>query len=470
MPASARYVDWIHVASVALLGAVVLMPAITSFEDVTFRVGNIQMNLRVAAYFTTSLTACVAAAAVLVRSKWYPAWLKAMVLMLVWLWITALVSGQSPIEWLPTIVRFVLYFSAAVVFCHVGRGIGSSEEARVWSLAVFWTLLVAALVPGLAGLMEWIRGMAPLLNGAPRISGSMPTHPVAYSLVLVVSALATMGIAIVRGRTLLAALLWALAASVTALVFMTFTRLSILLLAGGVVALAILLPAPRRTRGIRLATAIAISASVVLLALPTFDARFTYMTPLSTVMSRIGSTDPDGSRTPDPESSTNPQPSGKPAGGQPIDISVDGSAAYRILLTERGLEYVARSPLFGNGPGSFDRLYQAETGRSSVAAHNDLMAMAVGSGVPGLIVYILVLAAVVWSMWPRGSIGVVEADALATVALVTFVGINIGATIHNPNYFVEIELPVWIMAGLAVGLRSNGKLHRVSMLSQAEAK
>ena len=40
------------------------------------------------------------------------------------------------------------------------------------------------------------------------------------------------------------------------------------------------------------------------------------------------------------------------------------------------------------------------------------------------------------------------------MALVVLVGINIGATIHNPNYFVEIEMPVWIMAGLAVGLMS----------------
>ena len=294
-PVSARGHGWLHVVAALLLGVVVLLPAITSFEAVTFHVAGIDMNVRVAAYFATSLISCIAATAALIQSRWYPTWIKLMLLVLVWLCVTALVSGQSPVEWLPTIVRFGLYFSTAVVFCLVGRTLESTDDARTWSLAVFWILLIAALIPGIVGFVEWLHGTAPVVNGAPRIAGSMPTHPVAYSLVLAVSAIATMGIAIVRGRTLLAVLLWALVASMTALVFMTFTRMSILLLAGGVVAIAVFLPANRRVRSIRIAATVVICAAVVLLAQPTFEARFTYATPLSTVISRIGSDESDGS-------------------------------------------------------------------------------------------------------------------------------------------------------------------------------
>ena len=88
-----------------------------------------------------------------------------------------------------------------------------------------------------------------------------------------------------------------------------------------------------------------------------------------------------------------------------------------------------------------------------MAAHNDLLSVAVETGVPGLVLYLFTLASVAWALWPRRSTGIREADALMVTALVALGAINLAAAIHNPLYFVEIELPIWILVGTALGLR-----------------
>ena len=86
----------------------------------------------------------------------------------------------------------------------------------------------------------------------------------------------------------------------TAVVFMTFTRLSIALLVASGAAVAALLPATRRVRLTRVIGALVVGAAVVLLAQPTFEARFTYATPLSEVISRTG-------QSPSPQIQSGPQ-------------------------------------------------------------------------------------------------------------------------------------------------------------------
>ena len=92
-------------------------------------------------------------------------------------------------------------------------------------------------------------------------------------------------------------------------------------------------------------------------------------------------------------------------------------------------------------------------GRAHVAAHDDFLSVAVETGLPGLVLYLLTFASLAWAMWPRRATGILEADALIVTALVALGAIDIGAAIHNPTYFVEIQLPIWILVGTALGLR-----------------
>lgn len=425
-----------------LVAAALVLPAITSGEFVVLPVAGIDWNLRVAAYFGVAAVAAVVAFSTVVRMDEHPAWLYLMVAMLGWLTITGLLANQSPVEWVPTVVRFALYFSAATISYVFGRSL-NRDQVLVTSRLLPLAILAAAAIPAMAGIAEFIRGSAPVINGAPRVSGSMPTHPVAYSLVLTLSALVTLGPALLRGRKLGGLLRWVAIAVLMALVFTTYTRLSILLLVACGVVVAVLLPGPGRVRLTRLAGTSLLAAAVVFLAQPTFNARFTYPTPLSEVISRSD---------PSPRLSPGPSPL---ANDDTPDIDVDGSVAYRVLLTQHGLRFLSQSPIIGHGPGSFDRLFEAESGRANVAAHNDVLSLAVETGLPGLMLYIFILGSVAWALRPNRPTGVLEADALIVTALVALGAINLGAAIHNPTYFVEIQLPVWILVGTALGIREQ---------------
>jgi hypothetical protein len=428
-----------------LVAAAILLSAITSAEQVTFSVAGADLNLRVAAYFGVTAVTGVFSLPILLAMDRRPVWLKLMLATVAWFTFTALVARQSPVEWLPTVVRFALYFGAATICYWFGRSLTDPGQVRRVARLLPLAILAAAAIPAAAGIAEFIRGSAPIVNGAPRVSGSMPTHPVAYSLVLALSALAVMGPAFLLGRTRGAILRWIAVAVLTALVFTTFTRLSILLLVASGAAVAALLPAAGRVRLMRVAGAVVVGAAVVLLAQPTFEARFTYPAPLSEVIS--GETQ-------------SPAPSGGDigdSGGDGGEIEVDNSIAYRIMLTKYGLAYLAQSPIVGHGPGSFHRLFEADSGRARVAAHNDFMSVAVETGLPGLGLYVLTLGAIVWALWRRRSTGILEADALVITALVALLVVNIGAAIHNPTYFVEIQLPIWILVGTALGIGDRAR-------------
>jgi O-antigen ligase len=427
----------ITLAWLLLVAAAIVLPAVTSWEQVTFSLAGIGMNLRVGVYFGVAVVAGVSALTIVVRMERRPAWLKLMLAMVAWFTFTALVAHQSPVEWLPSVVRFVLYSSAATVCYQFGRSLRDRDEVLTVSRFLPLAILAAAAIPAAAGLAEFIRGSAPVINGAPRVSGSMPTHPVAYSLVLALSALAIMAPAFLLGRKWGGIARWIAVAALTGLVFATFTRLSILLLVASAAMVAALLPATRRLRFTRFAGAVVVGVVVVLLAQPTFETRFMNPEPLSTIIAGSPQTATPGTAT---------------AGWDP---EVDDSIAYRIMLTQHGLNYFSQSPIVGQGPGSFHRLFEADSGQANVAAHDDLLSVAVETGLPGLVLYLVTLASLAWVLWPRRSTGIPEADALIVTALVALGVINLGAAIHNPTYFVEIQLPVWILVGTALGLRER---------------
>ena len=447
---------WLLPVQGILLLAAVVFPAITSWERITFDPMGIELNVRVVVYSAIAGLAGSAAAIRIVQMRIYPVWLSLMLAMLGWLLLTALAAAQSPREWLPTIVRYVLYFGSAVVFFSTARLLTGSPGIRTSASLLAAVVLAAAVVPMLAGTWQILTGSASMLNGAPRVSGSMPSHPAAYSLVLVVCAVTTMSIS--RSHSMGSALRWLAVTAITVMVFATYTRLSILLLIASGVALAALLPGDPRSRVARTAAAAIVGAAVILVAQPTFEARFTYPTSISHVIAsgQDGASADPGSLPDDGDIASPNLGGGQARNGQPsLDFEVDNSIAFRIMLTKKGLEYLAQSPLVGHGPGSFHRLFEAETGQAQVAAHDDLMSVAVSSGIPGLILYLALFVAIGWSLWPRKPIGVPEADGVAVAALVILLAVNMGATIHNPTYFVEIQLPIWILVGAGLGYRAQ---------------
>lgn len=440
-----RVVGTMPPAAVVLVAAAIVLPAITWTERTVFDVGGVSMNIRVAAYFFLAAIAAVAALPIAIRVRPRPVWVVLMAVWLGWLLLTSLAARQSLIEWVPTTVRFVLYFSAALIFYDHARSRSSlaEREALAWLLPI--VVLGMSVIPSIAGIAEFIRGDALFLNGARRISGSMPGHPVAYSLLLAVSVMATVAPALLRGRSHGAVLRWLASAGLILVIFVSYTRLTVVMLVGAAILIAALLSAPTPRRASRVAGMLAAAAAVVALAQPVFEARYIYVAPISSVIDQPNVTQAPGS-TLDPPAS--PQPS-----GGPFDLEIDASLGYRIKLTQRAIAYLLESPIIGHGPGSFDRLNEVDTGIAGVAAHNDALLYAVETGIPGLVIYVLVLLSIAISLWPRGRPQSRDVDALTVGGLVILGIINVGGAIHNPTYFVEVQLPIWILVGTGLGLR-----------------
>lgn len=442
-----RVVGTMPPAAVVLVAAVIVLPAITWTERTVFDVGGVSMNARVATYFVVAAIAGVAALPIAIRLRPRPVWLVLMATWLGWLLLTSLAARQSLIEWVPTTVRFLLYFSAALVFYDHARSRSSlaGREALAWFLPI--VVLAMAVVPSIAGIAEVVRGDAPFLNGAPRISGSMPRHPVAYSLVLAVSVMATVAPALIRGRSLGAVLRWLAIAGLILVIFATYTRLTVVMVVGAAILIAALLSAPAPKRASRVAGMLVAGAAIVVLAQPLFEARFIYAAPISSVIDQPNV-------TPAPGSTLDPRASRQPGGG-PLDVEIDASLGYRIKLMQRAITYLLESPIIGHGPGSFDRLNEVDTGITGVAAHNDALLYAVETGIPGLVIYALVLLSIAMALWPRGPAGSREVDALIVGGLVVLGVTNVGGAIHNPTYFVEVQLPIWMLVGASLGFRTR---------------
>lgn len=449
-----------------------VLPAITWTERTTFAIAGASLNARVLIYFVVAAVAFGFSVPIVWRMETRPFWLNVAIVMTVWLAITSVVAHQTPVEWLPTLVRYTLYFSTALICYWFGQSPPDRSGLRFVSRVTLVALVAAMAIPALAGLVEFARGTAPLLNGARRVAGTMPTHPAAYSLTVAVGAVAGMGLGFLAGRKWLAIVAWLTVGAMTFVVFATYTRLTIVMLVMSLVAIAALLPVSPRVRATRIGASLLVGVVVMFLAVPTFNARFTYPTRISTIIGGEPTKPPTAAptHTAAPVSSSTmtagstksasltPKPSESANSGGVLDVSVDNSIAYRIMLHEHGLKYIAQSPLLGYGPGSFDRLFMDETGQTDVAAHDDFLSLAVESGIPGLAIWMLLLWVLIRSLWIRRSTGIPEVDVLIVTALIALGAFNVMAAIENPAYFVELELPVWILVGTALGIRKRAAL------------
>jgi O-antigen ligase len=149
--------------------------------------------------------------------------------------------------------------------------------------------------------------------------------------------------------------------------------------------------------------------------------------------------------TPAPGASASFGPAPTPA-PTPRLVLIDNSSKLRIDTHRRGLGYIVASPIVGHGTGSFDRLYEADTGRVGVAAHDDFLLFAVEDGLPGLLIVVVAYSALVGAGLLRLRRGI--GDGFEAGAVVAFATLNLAAAIHNPTYFPELEVAAWAAVGL----------------------
>jgi O-antigen ligase len=421
---------WIGLASIALL------PSLTWAESISFNLAGFAVHGRFLLYAAFA-AAFVIAAALLLLYGYRPRrlWAATALGFVIWLIIATIVNGQSPREWLPTMLRWLLYLSAGVIGFAAFVARDDSRRSRQFATA----LLGSAVVPLVVGAVELIRGSAPMLNNAPRISGTMVGHPVAFSLFLgiVVVFFVPHVYSVFRERRVFAVATAVLLAAAYLEILFTYTRWAIILVPI-VAALSVGLSGPRQHRVIRLGLSLGLAAGIVIHVAPFVEARFGNEPPMSIEI-------PSGDGV---------QPSQTTDGGE-NPLAIDNSAVFRIQTHEYGFRFITERPVFGSGPGSFDRLYAAETGRQRVAAHDDILLVAVELGVVGVVLFFSLYVATIREL--LGGLNLTGHPRAFSIGVgASFVMINVASVIHNPTYFPELQIPLWIGAGAVMG-----RMHRV---------
>jgi O-antigen ligase len=414
------------------LAAMAILPSTTWTERIQFSVAGTPLQVRFVLYGVVAVI--VAATAILsvgLRPR-VPRTISIVAIAFIgWYVFTIALAGQPAREWLPSTLRWILFLSALIT------GIRAGKE-RPESVVQFRTVLVAALVlPVLVGLVQLITGSARILNNAPRISGTLLDHPVAFSLLLAVGLLVLIPDA-VRRRRFRNGVLWPFLAVLFVEILFSFTRATIVAVI--VVGLAEVLVCSRLMNLGRRVPLGAMATALILAAIS-----------LPFIQARAGSEPPMSVALPGEPSGPDAEPS---ATMQPIPFPIDNSTGLRFQTHAWGLTYIESSPIVGKGPGSFDRLFAADTGKVGVAAHDDFLLAAAETGIIGLLL-LLVLYGVVarHGFTARNGSAPIQSHGIGILA--AFGVVNVLLAIHNPTYFPEVQLPLWLGAGVAIGAASR---------------
>jgi O-antigen ligase len=121
--------------------------------------------------------------------------------------------------------------------------------------------------------------------------------------------------------------------------------------------------------------------------------------------------------------------------------------AGRVDLIEGGLELTEEKPLAGWGSGAFGRAFFNEIRETeTTTSHSEPLTIAAEQGVPGMVVYLALLAAMAWTLLGAGVTGSAgRAAAAAGIAALV---------VHSIGYAgFLIDPATWALLGLAAGLR-----------------
>jgi O-antigen ligase len=402
----------------ALLTMLIINPALLYYDDLDlFTISGITINVR----FLLLLTTCALAALAVVVSKLasIPLPLLLFTLFFGMSVIVAIIQGLSMRWWLPPLMRW----SGSILIAWAGYLL-----VRKGHLNVTWfqrALIIAICIPMAFGIVQLALGTVPLLNGAYRVYGPFVGSPLNYALFLAGLALLVLGQPRIHWHSM------ALVGIAGALLIATHSRLVI---AAFGVSIGILLLLQRRYLLVFLAGVGAVAMLILsdTLAEQLIGRFRTILTINGEVLQRA------------------------PLMAylyQWTEANIDNSVLLRIQTHYVGWEAFTRSPIFGNGLGSFVPLYEARTGRPDIAAHNDYLLYLVETGLVGIVFYIgLQLWITWWLLRPPPYIQPVT-RALSLGVGIAYICINVFSFLANSYYFFEVQFWIWLGFGVVLALR-----------------
>ena len=346
----------------------------------------------------------------------------------------------APLLAIPVIARNFVYLG---VFIGGQAWLGSGRGAYLAIAAC-----AAGLVgPAASGVGQWVSGGGPAAAGLVRLSGLYGSSPVGLALamqlgVIILAASALTEDAVPRVRWLVTAALLAIMAILLA---QTSSRLPFATTVATVVVFEV---ARRRLLGV---LAVAAVSGILLISSAGLTTRLasTFLpapTPI-TAGDSPGASPIDASATPATPTVT---PSDEPA------KDVGGGAAslrYRLFLWRTMIAKWTESPLFGYGTGSFATIFEEQSGLSRVAPHSDYLYVLLEGGILLFLLYGALQASIIVVLLARVSRG---ADArVPLLAVGILVANNVVNSISNALLYVDLQLIVWVIAGVALAASSN---------------
>ena len=134
----------------------------------------------------------------------------------------------------------------------------------------------------------------------------------------------------------------------------------------------------------------------------------------------------------------------------------------RVNLLEGGIELIEDRPLVGWGSGAFGRAFFDQVRETeTTASHSEPIQVAAEQGIPGTLLYLATLAAILWALF-GASPGATAARAAAAAA-------GVALMVHSLGYAGFFTDPAtWAVLALAVGVRRAGSEPPPGPVSPAE--
>ena len=398
----------------ALLALLVLTPVLTYYDDlVLFVVGGIEINVRfvlLAIIFLFSFLVSL----LRVRTR-IPKILLLFLLFTFWGVGIAVFQLLSVRWWLPPLMRWGASLATAYSGYALARGAYLSQSRFHKSVAI------ALIVPLAVGIYQAVFDLAPLLNGALRVSGTFAGSPLGYSLFLTGMSLLLLSgkLAVYHRFLLILAFVMTIA---------THSRLPIMAFA---IAFSITIFLQKRMK---------ILIGLVILTIPILILSTTLMSQLigryaiaQTISHELIRQTPQHAYE-----------------YMWVKRGVDNSLLLRLQTHYIGWQAIKEAPLTGHGFGSFVPTFENATGRSDVAAHNDYLRYFVETGIIGLMAYVSLQFILVTRLirCPKGQPRQVR--FLVTSVAGAYLAVNILAFLSNAYYFYEVQLWIWFGIGIAI--------------------
>ncbi len=301
---------------------------------------------------------------------------------------------NSPVEWLPTFSRYLLYITTFTIF-YLGF---KSNNIKLSSVSLVVMVLSSIIV--FSGFYELLSGSVRFVNGAYRVAGNFTDHHLGFALSAFVL--------------------------ITYLQYVSFNKLNLLRFIMLILLFWIFILSHSRLLLIALFLAnlfinfylnkrLLVKISYLVFSL-LFGVLFVLVVLYTDLLPRMKELF--------------------------LVSELDASSMYRVFIIQQSIINLSVSDfLIGIGLGGFNEFFFHATGESGVAAHNDYLLMLVEGGILGLILYLYYQYKVTMTIL-RSSL---RDQKIVKLVFVLFFGIEVIGFLENAHYFYQSELLIFIM-------------------------